>query len=192
MLIEAEQEGRDPVAAVEACGGAGPGDLAQMCPGRGEGGRGHGVARRQRLGSPCGTALRRTSAIQTLVVQIVAEDGTTGFGEAPQVWQVTGDPVAGARACVEGPMTARILGRDVDDTVRLLRDMRDAVAGNTGARAAVDIAVHDLLARLHGMPLVRWPAVRMPEDAQADIELVEQPIAAHNIDGPGIATKEQK
>lgn len=208
------------------------------------------------------TALRRTSAIQTMVVEVVAEDGTTGFGEAPQVWQVTGDSVAGAQACVEGPLAAQILGRDVDDTVRLLRDVRGAVAGNTSAKAAVDIAVHDLLARLHGMPLVRWlggtsmtvetdvtlpvgstdalvnaaiarvaegfavlkvkvgtdpradvqavtairdavgpltkirldanqgwterqsiHAVRMLEDARADIELVEQPVAAHNIDG---------
>ena len=28
-------------------------------------------------------------------------DGGTGFGEAPQVWQVTGDSIAGAEACVE-------------------------------------------------------------------------------------------
>ena len=208
------------------------------------------------------TALRRTSAIETLVVEIVAEDGTSGFGEAPQVWQVTGDSVAGARACVEGPMTAQVIGRDVHDTVRLLRDVRAAVAGNTSAKAAVDIAVHDLLARLQEVPLVRllggtsmtvgtdvtlpvgstdalvsaavarvadgfavlkvkvgtdpradvqavtairdavgpltkirldanqgWTerqairAVRMLEDAQADIELVEQPVAAHDIDG---------
>jgi L-Ala-D/L-Glu epimerase len=208
------------------------------------------------------TALRRTSAIETLVVEIVAEDGTSGFGEAPQVWQVTGDSVAGARACVEGPLTAQILGRDVHDTVRLLRDVRGAVAGNSSAKAAVDVAVHDLLARLQEMPLVRWlggtsmtvgtdvtlpvgstgalvdaavarvadgfavlkvkvgtdpradveavtairdavgpltrirldanqgwterqaiRAVRMLEDAQAGIELVEQPIAAHDIEG---------
>jgi len=208
------------------------------------------------------TALRRTSAIETLVVEIVAEDGTSGFGEAPQVWQVTGDSVAGARACVEGPMTAQVIGRDVHDTVRLLRDVRAAAAGNTSAKAAIDIAVHDLLARLQEVPLVRllggtsmtvgtdvtlpvgstdalvdaavarvadgfavlkvkvgtdpradvqavtairdavgpltkirldanqgWTerqairAVRMLEDAQADIELVEQPVAAHDIDG---------
>lgn len=208
------------------------------------------------------TALRRTSEVQTLVVQVIAEDGTSGFGEAPQVWQVTGDSVAGARACIEGPLAARVLGRDSDDTVRLLRDVRGAVAGNTSAKAAVDVAVHDLLARLHGMPLVRWlggtsmtvgtdvtlpvgstdavvnaavarvgegftvlkvkvgtdsradvqtvtalrdavgpltkirldanqgwterqaiHAIRMLEDAQADIELVEQPVAAHDIDG---------
>lgn len=208
------------------------------------------------------TALRRTSAIETLVVQIVAEDGTSGFGEAPQVWQVTGDSVAGARACIEGPLAAKLLGRDVRDSVRLLRDVRAAVAGNTSAKAAIDVAVHDLLARLHEMPLVRWlggtsmtvetdvtlpvgstealvnaavarvadgfavlkvkvgtdpradvravsairdavgpltkirldanqgwterqaiRAVRMLEDAQADVELVEQPVAAHDIDG---------
>lgn len=208
------------------------------------------------------TALRRTSATRTLVVQATAEDGTSGFGEAPEVWQVTGDSVAGAQACVEGPLAARLLGRDSGDTVHLLRDVRAAVAGNAGAKAAVDVAVHDLLARQHGMPLVRWlggtsmtvetdvtlpvgsaeelarsavarvaegfttikvkvgtdaqadvravtairdavgpapkirldanqgwterqavRAIRMIEDAQADIELIEQPVAAHDLDG---------
>lgn len=208
------------------------------------------------------TALRRTSAVETLVVQVVAEDGTSGLGEAPQVWQVSGESVAGARACVEGPLAARILGRDAHDTVRLLRDVRAAVAGNAGAKAAIDVAVHDLLARLHEMPLARWlggtsmtvatdvtlpagpaealvsaavarvaegfavlkvkvgtdpradvaavtairdavgplvkirldanqgwtereavRAVRMLEDARADVELVEQPVAARDIEG---------
>ncbi len=214
------------------------------------------------LHTPFVTALRRTAAIETLIVQVTAEDGTSGLGEAPQVWQVTGESVAGARACIEGPLAARLTGRDVHDTVSLLRDVRGAVAGNSSAKAAVDVAVHDLLARLHDMPLARWlggtatavetdvtlaagsaddlvnaavtrvaegfavlkvkvgtdaradvravtairdavgprprirldanqgwterqaiTAVRMLEDARADIELVEQPVAAHDMDG---------
>lgn len=107
------------------------------------------------LHTPFVTALRRTSTAETLAVEIVSEDGSHGFGEAPQVWQVTGESVAGARACIEGPLAALITGRDASDHVGLLREVRGAVAGNHGAKAAIDIAVHDLVARQLGVPLVQ-------------------------------------
>lgn len=108
------------------------------------------------LHTPFVTALRRTSTVETLVVEIISDEGTRGFGEAPQVWQVTGESVAGARACIEGPLAALITGRDARDHVGLLREVRRAVAGNGGAKAAIDIAVHDLLARQLGVPLVQF------------------------------------
>jgi o-succinylbenzoate synthase len=108
------------------------------------------------LHTPFVTALRRTSSAQTLAVEIISEDGTRGFGEAPQVWQVTGESVMGAQACIDGPLAAVIMGRDARDQVRLLRDVRGAVAGNPGAKSAIDIAVHDLLAKHHGIPLVQF------------------------------------
>ena len=52
------------------------------------------------LHTPFVTALRRATTVDTLVVELVDSDGRSGFGEAPQVWQVTGASVAGARACV--------------------------------------------------------------------------------------------
>lgn len=100
------------------------------------------------------TALRSTSTVRTVVVEIIADDGTNGFGEASEVWRVTGESLAGAQACIEGPLAAQVVGRDPRDTVRLLRDVRTAVVGNTSAKAAVDVAVHDLLARTAGVPLV--------------------------------------
>ncbi len=214
------------------------------------------------LHTPFVTALRRTSTVETLAVEIIAEDGSRGFGEVPQVWQVTGESVAGAKACIEGPLAALITRRDASNYVGLLREVRGAVAGNGGAKAAIDIAVHDLVARQLGVSLVRllggtsttvatdvtlsvgpvddlvngalarvvegfnvlkikvgtdpsadvcavtavreavgplvrirldanqgWTerraiqAIRALEDAQVDIELVEQPIAAGDLDG---------
>lgn len=100
------------------------------------------------------TALRSTSTVHSVLVEVIAEDGTRGFGEAPEVWRVTGESVAGTTACIEGPLAGQVVGRDLRDTVRLLRDVRRAVVGNTSAKAAVDVAVHDLLARADGVPLV--------------------------------------
>src|SRR5690606_35600277 len=91
-----------------------------------------------------------------LLVEIVDEDGNSGWGEAPQVWRVTGESVAGAEACVAGPLRDAVEGRDPDDLQALLADVGDAVVGNHGAKASVDVALHDLAAQRLGVPLVRY------------------------------------
>ncbi len=107
------------------------------------------------LHTPFVTALRRTRTVDSLIVTVVDSDGRTGLGEAPQIWQVTGASIAGARACVEQVLGPLLTGRDADDLVRNCRDVRAAVAGNEAAKAAVDVALHDLVARRLGVPLVR-------------------------------------
>lgn len=108
------------------------------------------------LHTPFVTALRRTTTTDTAVIVITDEHGNRGYGEAPQVWRVTGESLAGARACLDGPLRDVLLGRDPDDLVPLLREVRGAVVGNHGAKAAVDIALHDLAARRLGVPLARY------------------------------------
>ena len=73
------------------------------------------------LHTPFVTALRRTTTTDTVVVRVVDSDGVTGWGEAPQVWQVTGESLAGAQACVDGPLAAVVAGRDPDDLADLCR-----------------------------------------------------------------------
>ena len=107
------------------------------------------------LHTPFVTALRRTTTVETLVVEVVDRDGRSGFGEAPQVWQVTGASVAGAEACVRELLGPLLIGRDPDDLVARCAEVQRAVAGNEAAKAAVDVALHDLAARRLGVPLVR-------------------------------------
>lgn len=99
------------------------------------------------LHTPFVTALRRTETMDTVVVQVRDSDGVLGWGEAPQVWQVTGESLAGAQDCLETMLAPRILGRDSDDLVPLLQDIASAVARNNGAKSALDVALHDLTAR---------------------------------------------
>ena len=107
------------------------------------------------LHTPFVTALRRATTLETLLVEVVDAGGASGWGEAPQVWQVTGESVASAEACVQGPMRALLVGRDPDDVISLSRDIDGVVAGNRGAKAAVDVALHDLTAHRRGTPLVQ-------------------------------------
>ncbi|MGN6129102.1 MAG: mandelate racemase/muconate lactonizing enzyme family protein [Nocardioidaceae bacterium] len=105
------------------------------------------------LHTPFVTALRRTTTTDTVVVRVTDGDGCTGWGEAPQVWQVTGESLAGAEACVTGPLAAAVVGRDADDLLASCRAVASAVAANHGAKAAVDVALHDLVARRRGVSL---------------------------------------
>lgn len=122
---------------------------------------------RARLHTPFVTALRTATVMETLVVEIVDDDGMVGYGEAPQVWQVTGASLAGSEACVGEVMAPRLHGRDPDDLVANCQRVRAAVAGNEAAKAAVDVALHDLVANRLGIPLVRLlggTSLRVPTD----------------------------
>ncbi|NUP31850.1 MAG: dipeptide epimerase, partial [Streptomycetaceae bacterium] len=107
------------------------------------------------LHTPFVTALRRTTHTESLIVELVDEDGRRGYGEAPGVWQVTGDSIAGAEACVEAVLGPLLTGADPDDTVALSRRVERAVRDNQAAKMAVDIALHDLAARRRNISLVR-------------------------------------
>jgi len=99
------------------------------------------------------TALRRTAFVYSIAVRLADADGAVGFGEAPQIWRVTGESLASIEACVLGPLAEALLGVEVDDASQVAALLDRAVAGNTGARAACEIAAHDLVARRGGQTL---------------------------------------
>jgi len=116
------------------------------------------------LHTPFVTSLRRATQAASLLVEVIDSDGRSGWGEAPQVWQVTGESFAGASAAIEGPLSAQLLGRDPADVIGLTDAIAQAIVGNLSAKAALDVALHDLAARTVGIPLARYlgaPSERM-------------------------------
>jgi L-alanine-DL-glutamate epimerase-like enolase superfamily enzyme len=68
---------------------------------------------------------------------------------------------------VTGPLAGVVIGRDPDDLTDLCRQMASAVVGNHGAKAAVDVALHDLVARRRGVSLpvlLGSTTLRVPTD----------------------------
>jgi len=130
-----------------------------------------------RLHTPFVTALRRTETTDTVVVTITDSDGRTGWGEAPQVWQVTGESLAGATACIETMLAPLIVGHPLDDRgdlAAVATAVQRAVARNFGAKAAVDAALHDLVARAEGTSvaaLLRGSADGIPAVLTTDVTL---------------------
>lgn len=104
------------------------------------------------LKEPFVTALRRTEWIETLAVSVEDGDGLVGWGEAPQVWQVTGDSLAGSEAALAGPFSDVLVGAPADLSSAAL--VQTAVYGNRAAKMALDVALHDLVARRAGISMV--------------------------------------
>lgn len=101
------------------------------------------------------TALAHVTHMSTVVVEIIDDDGRSGFGEAPEVWSVTGSSLAGGEACIKEALAPLLVGSNADELVGNCRRVSRAVVGNESAKAAVDIALHDLAARRLDVPLVR-------------------------------------
>lgn len=129
------------------------------------------------LHTPFVTALRRTSHVFSVAVRVTDADGNVGVGEAPQVWRVTGESLEGIQACVLGPLADCLLGTEpATAPAQVHQGLARAVVANGGARAACEIAVLDLLARVEGRSLAGYLG------ADTDSVATDVTIAA---DGPG-------
>lgn len=107
------------------------------------------------LNQPFITALRSTTQVVSVAVRLTTDDGVTGYGEAPQIWRVTGESQASVEACVLGPLADALLGQELDGvTVSAVPALlARTVAGNTGARAACEVAAIDVVAQAAGQGL---------------------------------------
>lgn len=89
-----------------------------------------------------------------VLVTVTDDVGTTGYAEAPARPYVYGDTVPSlTHMCAL--LGERLIGRDARDVAVLRREMDvpRGVAGNLVAKAALDVAVHDLQARSVGVPV---------------------------------------
>jgi L-alanine-DL-glutamate epimerase-like enolase superfamily enzyme len=87
-----------------------------------------------------------------VLVRIEAEDGMVGWGEAASAPTMTGETVASMVAAV-AHMAPVLLKRQAGDFAGASAAMDAAMYGNTGAKAAIDIALHDLVGRATNRPL---------------------------------------
>ncbi|MDT2046132.1 dipeptide epimerase [Priestia flexa] len=102
---------------------------------------------------PFKTALRTATEIESVEVIITLENGITGRGAAAPTYVITGDSLESILAALKGPIKAAIIGRDVKEFQLLLQSVQSCCIGNTSAKAAADIALHDAYSRLIEVPL---------------------------------------
>ena len=102
---------------------------------------------------PFKTALRTVEAVEDVVVRVVSDDGTVGYGEAPPTAVITGDTTASILCAIREYIRPALVGMDVMDLEAVMRRLDGCMAHNTTPKAAVDMAVYDLWARAQGKPL---------------------------------------
>lgn len=112
------------------------------------------------------------------VVRLCA-DGVHGFGEAPPLLTFTGET---AEATVAGVRrAARLLeGRTPDEALACLHAPGSGLGPST--RAALDIALHDLLARRRGLPLHRILAASAGRASRPSPVRVSRAIGFHSLE----------
>ena len=94
---------------------------------------------------------------QNVLVRVVLQDGSAGYGEAAPFEVVTGETQASTLAALQA-MVAAVTGRDAAGWRVLAADLRSLLPQAAAARCAVEQAVVDALARHLGMslPAVLW------------------------------------
>ncbi|KLJ01330.1 dipeptide epimerase [Luteimonas sp. FCS-9] len=107
------------------------------------------------LRTPFKTALRTVERVEDVVVAIHTDTGHVGHGEAAATAVITGDTHGAIVAAIAQVIAPRLVGQEVGDLNRLVRLVQTALVRNTSAKAAVEIALYDLFAQLHGAPLYR-------------------------------------
>jgi L-alanine-DL-glutamate epimerase-like enolase superfamily enzyme len=98
------------------------------------------------------TVTRADNVLVRIESDLESDLGTVGWGEAASAPTMTGETTASMMAAV-AHMTPALIGRAVDDFAAIAAAMDAAMYGNTGAKAAIEIALHDLVARAAGQPL---------------------------------------
>ena len=103
---------------------------------------------------PFKTALRTVTVAETVIVKITTRDGAVGWGEAPPTHVITGDTLVSIQFAINSVFTPQLIGEDLRHPERVFSKLHRSLVGNSSAKAAVDMALHDLLGQLANQPLV--------------------------------------
>lgn len=105
------------------------------------------------LRTPFKTALRTVERVEDVIVILHTDTGAVGYGEAPPTGPITGDTTGAIVGAIRDHIDNAILGREIEDLEPLLQRVQGAIAGNSSAKAAVDMAIWDLYGQLRRIPV---------------------------------------
>ena len=105
------------------------------------------------LREPFAVAYATYPDVPSVLVRLTTTDGAVGWGEATPDPNVTGETWEGVAATLRHALAPALLGRDARDRDGARRALDARVEGAPAAKAALEIALHDLLARALGVPL---------------------------------------
>jgi L-alanine-DL-glutamate epimerase-like enolase superfamily enzyme len=86
-----------------------------------------------------------------VLVRVEADNGIVGWGEAASAPTMTGETVESMMAAIAYLLPA-VEGREAEDIAATVAAMRQRMYGNSAAKAAIEMAIHDLVGRATGQP----------------------------------------
>ena len=129
---------------------------------------------------PYEIASMRIEAVDLFFVRISTDEGVEGIGSASPAEDVTGESAEACRTALSVKQLGWLRGRDPRDLDELFRELGQSHRATPAARAAVDMALHDLCARSEGVPLVDLLGrchEALPTSVTIGISSVEESIA---------------
>ena len=106
------------------------------------------------LTRPYTIAFKTTDSVENVIVKIQGERGRIGLGAAAPFEEITGETLETCKGSLVGDQLDWLIGKDVRELPALCRENRRRTDAAPAAGAAVDMALHDLLAQELGLPLV--------------------------------------
>ncbi|MCM3781454.1 dipeptide epimerase [Neobacillus mesonae] len=108
------------------------------------------------LTKPFKTALRTVTHCESVLVRMTTSDGRIGWGEAPATIVITGDSLDSIESAIIHTLSPVLLGQSVLSYEHLFQTIHTVMVGSSSAKAALDMAIYDLLAQYSGMPLYQF------------------------------------
>ncbi len=102
---------------------------------------------------PFKIALGSTDFYEGYIVRIISDDDITGYGEAVPTPIITGDSMGSIE--YELSLFSKILLNQEESPERLNEMMKNYVKSSRASRAAIDMAVYDIISKRAGMPLIK-------------------------------------
>jgi L-alanine-DL-glutamate epimerase-like enolase superfamily enzyme len=89
----------------------------------------------------------------TVIVRVRSRDGAVGWGEATPDPNVTGETCSGTVETLRRDLAPALIGRDARDREAAIAALNARVEDVPAAKAALDVALHDLVGRVYGLPV---------------------------------------
>lgn len=126
---------------------------------------------------PYTIAFKTVDEVFNAFAEITLENGVTGIGAASPSEYVTGEHLDQTMAALTEANVQFLIGRDIREINLLLSEVLLKFPSTPAARAALDIALHDVFSKFLGVPLVKYLGHKvksMPTSVTIGIKNVEE------------------
>ncbi len=108
------------------------------------------------LKKPFKTALRTVEVAHLIVVKVTCDNGIIGYGEAPPTVVITGDSLESIESAILHTIKPALVGQNLIAYEQVFQLLHRLLAGNSSAKAAIDMALYDCISQNCGLPLYQF------------------------------------